>query len=80
VYATRLGKLKIGQRRPILVRIRSFEEKLTVLKKGKLLSGSGLYISEDLSKEEREKRKVLVNEIKRARSQGKKAYIRYADG
>ena len=63
VYVTRLGKLKIGQRRPILVRMRSFEEKLTVLKKGKLLSGSGLYISEDLSKEEREKRKVLVNEM-----------------
>ena len=54
--------------------MRSFEEKLTVLKKGKLLSGSGLFISEDLLKEEREKRKVLV------RSQGKKPYIRHADG
>ena len=39
--AMRLGKFKVGQKRLLLVKMRNFDEKLTLLKKGKLLSGSG---------------------------------------
>ena len=56
------------------------EEKLNVLKKGRLLSGSGIFLAEDLSREDRKKRKVQVREMKKARNEGKKAYIRYIDG
>ena len=46
----------------------------------RLLSGSGIFLAEDLSREDRKKRKVQVREMKKARNEGKKAYIRYIDG
>ena len=60
--------------------MRNSEEKLTLLKKGKLLSGTGIFLADDLSKEERKRRKVLVSEMKKARSEGKRAFIRFSDG
>ena len=35
---------------------------------------------EDLSKSDRNRRKVLVEQLKQARSEGKKAFIRFTDG
>ena len=80
VNAMRLGKFKVGQKRLLLVKMRNFDEKLTLLKKGKLLSGSGLFLAEDMSKEERKIRKIQVSEMKKARCEGKKAFIRFLDG
>ena len=80
VNAVRLGKFKVGQKRLILVQMRNFEEKLILMKKGKLLSGSGIFLADDLSKEERERRRILVSEMKKGRSEGKKAFIRFSDG
>ena len=39
-------------------------EKLNVLKKGRLLNGSGIFLAEDLLREDRKKRKVQVREMK----------------
>ena len=80
VNAVRLGKFRDGKRRLILVQMRNSEEKLTLLKKGKLLSGTGIFLADDLSKEERKRRKVLVSEMKKARGEGKRAFIRFSDG
>ena len=80
VNAMRLGKFKVGQKRLLLVKMRNFDEKLALLKKGKLLSGSGLFLAEDMSKEERKIRKIQVSEMKKARCEGKKAFIRFLDG
>ena len=80
VHAVRLGKPKDGQKRLILVKMISFEEKVQLLKKARLLNGSGIYLMEDMSKEERKNRRILVNRIKKARSEGKRAHIRYTDG
>ena len=40
LHAGRLGKPKDGQKRLILVKMKSFEEKLHLLKKARLLNGS----------------------------------------
>ena len=39
-----------------------------------------MFVMEDLSKQEREERRSLVNVMKKARSEGKRAFIRYSDG
>ena len=39
-----------------------------------------MFVEEDLSKEDREKRKTLVKEMKKAKYMGKRAFIRYSDG
>ena len=51
-----------------------------MLKNAKLLRGTRMFVAEDLSKEDREKRKMLVKEIKKAKQMGKIAFIRYSDG
>lgn len=61
---------------PILVQFTSFLTKLEVLKQCKKLKGTGVYICEDLSKEERENRKILEKHQKQARSKNLNAYIR----
>ena len=80
VQAVRVGKKVVGKNRLVLVRMNTFREKLQVLKAAKLLKGSSIYLMEDLSKHERENRKLLVTAMKKARSEGKKAFIRFADG
>ena len=76
----RLGKKQEGKNRLILVTLQSKEDKVTVLRAAKALRGSGIFLMEDLSKLERERRRTLVAEMKIARTAGKKAYIRYSDG
>ena len=44
-----------------------FGGKLILMKKGKLLSGSGIFLADDHSKEER-RRRMLVSEMKKART------------
>lgn len=61
---------------PVLVQFTSFLTKLEVLKQSKNLKGTGIHISEELSKEERENRKVLVKHQKQARGKNLNAYIR----
>ena len=44
------------------------------------MRGSDIYLMEDLSKADREARQKLVKAMKKARSEGKRAYIRFSDG
>ena len=76
----RIGKRVKGTNRLVLVKMNSFKERLMLLKAAKNLRGSNIFIMEDLSKSDRNRRKVLVEKLKRARSEGKKAFIRFTDG
>ena len=58
----------------------SVAEKIEVLKAAKLLKDIIIYIREDLSFNERKRRKALVAEMKKAREDGKRAFIRFSDG
>lgn len=74
-YVSRLGK-KNEKIRPILVRFVSFRKKMEVLKKRSLLKETDFNIDEDYSQEVRLKRKALVPEMKKLRSEGKIAVLR----
>ena len=80
MHSTRLGKPTANKSRLILVKLKCPEDRLIVLKLAKMLRGSGLFVMEDLRKEEREERNSLVSVMKRARNEGKRAFIRYSDG
>ena len=76
----RIGKRVRSTNRLVLVKMNSFKERLTILRAAKNLRGSNIFIMEDLSKSHRNRRKVLVEKLKQARSAGKKAFIRFTDG
>ena len=77
---TKIGKAMAGRNRLILIKMNSFEEKLQLLKTARSLSGTGLFLMEDMSKKEKEKRKMLVIAMKKKREKGNRAYIRHSDG
>ena len=79
-YVTRIGKATAGRNRLILIKMNSFEEKLQLLKRARSLSGTGLFLMEDMSKKEKEKRRILVIAMKKKREKGNRAYIRHSDG
>lgn len=61
---------------PIILEFVSFLKKLQVLKEVKKLKGTGISISNDLSKEDREEQKVLSSHLKTAKEQYPNAKIR----
>ena len=73
-HISRLGKPMTNKRRLVLVKLQCLDDKLRVLR------GSEIYIMDDLSKNEREERKKLVDIMRKARSDGKRAFIRNSDG
>ena len=76
----RVGKKTEGKARIMLVKMKSEQEKIHLLKKAIALKGSNLYLAEDLTIDERKERRLQVEEMKRARQEGKRAYIRFSDG
>ena len=76
----RVGKKTEGKARIILVKFKTEQEKIQLLKKAPALKGSKLYLAEDLTIDERRERRIQVEEMKRARQEGKRAYIRFSDG
>ncbi|CAG9814759.1 unnamed protein product [Phaedon cochleariae] len=63
------------ENKPIVLKFVRFITKLEVLKNSRKLKGKNLSIVEDLSKEERSERKILVNHLREARRNNKKAHI-----
>ena len=63
----------------VFIKMKSFKDKLDVLRAAKLLKTSGMFIMKDLSKSDREHRKVLVKAMKKSRSEGKRGFIRFSD-
>ena len=73
----RVGKKTEGKARILLVKMKSEQEKIQLLKKA---TASNLYLAEDLTVDERKERHLQVEEMKRARQEGKRAYICFSDG
>ena len=63
----RVGKKTEGKACIILVKFKTEQEKIQLLKKASALKGSGLYLAEDLSIDERKEQRIQVEEMKRAR-------------
>ena len=80
MQTVRVGKKLSGKDRLVLIKMKSFKDKLDVLRAAKSLKSTGMFIMEDLSKSDHEHRKVLVKAMKKARSEGKRAFIRFSDG
>ena len=80
LQAVRIGRKNDTTNRLILVKMNSMAEKIAVLKEAKHLRGTNTYILEDLSIDERKRRKILIDEMKKARKDGRRAYIRFSDG
>ena len=78
--ALRIGKRHDSQKRRILVKMNSVSDKIMVLKAVEKLNGFNIYICEDLSVDERKRRKMMIVEMNKARNDGKMAYIRFSDG
>ena len=80
LQAVRISRKNDTTNRLILVKMNSMAEKIAVLKEAKHLRGTNTYIREDLSIDERKRRKILIDEMKKARKDGRRAYIRFSDG
>lgn len=61
---------------PIVLELVSFLKKVHILKQVKKLKGTGISISNDLSKEDREEQKILSSHLKTAKEQYPNAKIR----
>ena len=76
--AHRVGRSKSSQRaRPIVVKFLKFKDREAVLRSGKKLQGSSMYVREDLSEKVLAKRKAQLPQLREARQNGKVAYFSY---
>ena len=73
---TRLGRKKEGSCRPVLVEVQNKKVKWNIVGRAKLLreskKGEGIYISPDLTVQERKDALELRNELKNKREESKK--------
>lgn len=72
-----LGNKKGKKCRLALIALCSFADKVKILKNAKVLKGSRVFVSPDFNKEERLLKKQLVEEMKKAQSEGKKAFLHH---
>ncbi|KAJ8949944.1 hypothetical protein NQ317_011059 [Molorchus minor] len=75
INAFRLGKSS-NEKRPVVLQILSYTAKLDILKNRAKLKGTGIFVNEDLIKEDRENRQILVKKLKEARTNNKEARIK----
>nr|CAI5829370.1 unnamed protein product [Callosobruchus analis] len=67
---------KQSTKKPIVVKLTSYLMKQDILKKCRLLKGTGIAISVELTLEERQEQKILRQHLKRARSMKLNAFIK----
>ena len=75
--AHRTGTRRGGKQRTIILKLSSCKDKTIILKNGKRLKGTGIYLYEDFSRETMELRKKLWEDVKRHRDHGKFSYLQY---
>ena len=75
--AHRTGRTNEEKTRTIVCKLLDYKDKLKIMQNRKKLKGTNIYINEDFSKETREHRKKLWEEVKVLRSQGEIAYLNY---
>lgn len=72
----RIGKYT-GKARPVVVTLTTTLKKIEILKKGKKLSNTNIYLKEDFPPSVLQKRKELQEELERERQAGKRVVLRY---
>lgn len=75
--ATRRGKKEENKVRPIVLTLTTLGTKIRILKSKKTLEHTNYYIKEDFTPEIQEKRKLLSQEVKKLREEGKNAVLKY---
>lgn len=73
--AHRVGSSKAQSPRSIVVKFNKYKDRDAVLRNGKKLKGSSIFVNEDVSERILSKRKDQMVRLKEARSQGKIAYF-----
>lgn len=74
--AERIGRRKDGYKRPIVINLKNFEDKILLLKdRKKIFRGTGIYIDEDLTYQERRIKHFLIEKGKEAMKENKKYRI-----
>ncbi|KAL3282335.1 hypothetical protein HHI36_005522 [Cryptolaemus montrouzieri] len=68
-------KVGKGAKKPVIVELISYRKKCQILKGANKLKGTSIFLSPDLSPEERAQHKMLVNHMNEARNRGKQAKI-----
>ncbi|XP_060559999.1 uncharacterized protein LOC132720031 [Ruditapes philippinarum] len=72
----RMGKPNTGKTRPILVKFENVADREKVRRSCGNLKGKPIGVSQQFPKEIQEKRKLLIPELKKARSEGKRAFLK----
>ena len=72
-----IGKEREGFKKPILMKVRTTNVKMEILRKKNKLRGTEIYVNEDYTKKMQKQRKDLVKFVKIAREQGHEATLMY---
>ncbi|XP_065675883.1 uncharacterized protein LOC136092092 [Hydra vulgaris] len=75
--AHRIGQFKDNKPRTLVIKLLNFQDKNKILNAVKYLKGTGLYINEDFAQETIYHRRKLWEEVKKLRSEGKYAILKY---
>jgi len=73
----RIGKEGRNNKRPILLELRTWNQKMEILRRKNKLKGTEIYINEDFPKEVLDQRRELVKYMKAARERGQNANLAY---
>lgn len=76
-FCRRLGKFQSGKHRPILLGLTTERKKQEILRNRRKLGNAVIAIREDFPDDVREKRRELLAEVRKLRSEGKNAFIAY---
>ncbi|XP_065684372.1 uncharacterized protein LOC136096733 [Hydra vulgaris] len=75
--AHRIGQFKENKPRTLVLNLLNYQDKNKILKAVKQLKGTGIYINEDFAQETIYHRRKLWEEVKKLRSEGKYAILKY---
>ena len=73
----RFGLFHKDKKRPILIKLLTWNKKMEILQQAKTLKGTNIWIDQDYTKKVQNERKQLIPYMKQAREQGKKASLKY---
>ncbi|GLV44750.1 hypothetical protein CBL_05217 [Carabus blaptoides fortunei] len=73
----RIGRERVNNNRPILMEVRTVNQKMEILKAKNKLQGTEIYINEDFPKEIQNQRRELIKYMKTARAQGHEVTLLY---
>ena len=75
--AHRVGPQKKDKTRTVVLKLTKFKDREAIIKQAREAKIPGLYVNEDFSQRVIDKRKQLFPELKKARMEGKIAYLSY---